>query len=154
MGLRKGFDATVSSETTVFKTIGDIQFAEDKTKIPVVNRASRKKRTRPGMYGLGFTFKVQGGTDPEDTASVDSYQWFLEKYTTEEVFPITFTDAKGNTRTEENVWCSTFNISEPLDDLETADVTVEIAGHDETDVQEISESGWSLAGGSGSGSGS
>lgn len=145
MGLRKGFDATVSivdgSTTKTVKTIGDIDFSEDKTKIEVVNRASRKKRSRPGMIALNFSFTVQGGTDPEDSSSFDAYNWFWEKYCTEETFSVTFTDAGGHSRTE-TVWCSQFNIKEPIDDLETAEVTVEIAGHEAGDAQTVAASGW------------
>lgn len=145
MGLRKGFDATVSvvdgSTTKTLKTIGDISFTEDKTRIEVVNRASRKRRSRPGMIALNFSFTVQGGTDPEDTSAFDGYNWLWEKYCTESTFSVTFTDGAGHSRTE-TVWCSQFNISEPLDDLETAEVTLEIAGHEAGDAQSISDSGW------------
>lgn len=137
MGLKKGFDAALSSGANNFLTIGDVTYDDNLTDIEVKNRSSQEVRYMPGMRTRSYSFQVQAGTDPEDVAAVDSYEFFKDKYENQETFPLTFM-TPGGINVTKNVIVTSFSAKPPVDGLDVADVTIKV----------------SAAGESGSGSGS
>ena len=131
MGLKRGFDATVTvgtgSDAKTVKTRGDITYTESYTEIEVKNAASNDVRYIPGMRTAEFSMAIQAGTDPEDSADYDAYAALLAYYNAGTTFPITFTSPGGFTKTE-NFVITNWTDNDPVDGLNDATLTLRISG--------------------------
>lgn len=131
--LKRGFEATWtikgagSNETPkTVVTRGDISYTTSKTEIEVKNAASNMVRYIPGMESTTFSVQVQAGTDPEDAAGVDAYSSLKTFFEEGEVFISTFTSPGGFTR-ETNMVITSWEDSDPVDGLNTANITLRVA---------------------------
>ena len=133
MGLKRGFDATVTvgtgSDAKTVKTRGDITYSESYTEIEVKNAASDEVRYVPGMKATVFDVNVQAGTDPEDTASYDAYADLRDKYETGATFPVTFTSPGGMSVTKDML-VTKWTDNDPVDGLNDATVSLKVSAGD------------------------
>lgn len=127
VGMKCGFDATVSISGSTIKTIGDITYDESKTEIEIKNRASKDIRYIQGMTATNFSMQVQAGIDPEDSSSCDGYSLILNHYNAGTAFSVEFTSPGGFSRTKDMI-CTAFKPTEPVDGLSVADVTLRVSG--------------------------
>lgn len=134
--LKRGFDAVMTVKgsgagATAKKVVtrGDITISSSHTEIEVKNAASNEVRYIPGMESTEFSVTVQAGVDPEDAAGYDAYDELKGFYEAGEIFEVTFTSPGGFTRTK-NMIVTTWKDSDPVDDVNTAEVTLRVAAGD------------------------
>lgn len=129
MGLKVGFKAALTIDSKAIKTIGDLTYNSSRTDIEVKNRASEDVRHLSGMRSDSITLVVQAGTDPEDPQSIDGYDLLKSVYENKMTVPVTYTSAGGFSRTKNQI-VTEFSPSDPIDDLATANVTLQVSAED------------------------
>ena len=129
MGLKVGFNAALTIDGKAIKTIGDLTYNSSRTDIEVKNRASEDVRHLSGMRSDSITLVVQAGTDPEDPQSIDGYDLLKGVYENKMTVPVTYTSAGGFSRTKNQI-VTEFSPSDPVDDLATANVTLQVSAED------------------------
>ena len=150
MALKRGFDAVVKIKVggawKTLATIGDITYGSSKTDIAVKTRASTLVRTIPGMESMPITLTVLDGTDPLDTGSFNGYAALKNAYDSDTPVELQILPGSGagaiGAEVDEVFSVLGFEVSSPVDDLKTANVTLAPTALDVA------------TGGSGSGSGS
>ena len=129
MGLKVGFDATLTINGSKIVTIGDINYESSRTEIEVKNRASEFVRYQAGMRSDSITLTVQAGTDPDDPQSVDGYDLLKNAYESKSTIQVVYTSPGGFSITRNQI-VTAFNPSDPVDDLSTASVTLRNSASD------------------------
>lgn len=131
MALKRGFDAVVKIKVgnawKTLATIGDITYGSSKTDISVKTRASELVRTIPGMESMPITLTVLDGTDPMDPNKFNGYQTLKHAYdnnTPVEIQILPSSTGSPIAEVDETFSVLNFEISSPVDDLKTANVSL------------------------------
>ena len=123
MAVNSGFSKIISCRLGNILAMGDFSRNATRTAIAVRTKASENVRYILGMAEHPLELTVVAGTDPADTSSVDAYAFFRQMFDSKSVETLTF---DGESK---DYICDGFNESFPLDDLQTATVSLKLSAN-------------------------
>lgn len=123
MAVNSGFSKIISCRLGNILAMGDFSRGSTRTAIAVRTKASEEVRYVLGMVERPLSITVVAGTDPADTNAVDAYSFFKTMFDNKTVETLTVDgDAK-------DYICDGFEESFPLDDLQTATVSLKLSAN-------------------------
>lgn len=143
MAVNSGFSKIISCRLGNILAMGDWSRGSTRTAIAVRTKASEEVRYILGMVDRPITITVVAGTDPADTDAVDAYSFFKTMFESKTVETLTIDG------TQKDYICDSFEESFPLDDLQTASVSLKLSANAASSSSSSSSS--SAEGGGGGG---
>lgn len=123
MAVNSGFAKTISCRLGTILAMGDWSRSSSRTAIAVRTKASENVRYVLGMAEAPLSLTVVAGTDPADTNAVDAYSFFQTMFTNKTVEQLTIDGQQYD------YICDGFEESFPLDDLQTATVSLKLSAN-------------------------
>jgi len=123
MAVNSGFSKKISCRLGNILAMGDWSRGSTRTAIAVRTKASEEVRYILGMVERPLSITVVAGTDPADTAAVDGYAFFKDMFDNKTVETLTI---EGESK---DYICDGFEESFPLDDLQTASVSLKLSAN-------------------------
>ena len=141
MAVNSGFSKIISCRLGNILAMGDFSRGSTRTAIAVRTKASEEVRYVLGMVERPLSITVVAGTDPADTNAVDAYSFFKTMFDSKTVETLTVdADAK-------DYICDGFEESFPLDDLQTATVSLKLSANAASSSSSSSSSSEAAGGG-------
>lgn len=123
MAVNSGFSKTISCRLGTILAMGDWSRNSSRTAIAVRTKASENVRYVLGMAESPLSLTVVAGTDPADANAVDAYAFFKTMFDSKAVETLTIDGANID------YICDGFEESFPLDDLQTATVSLKLSAN-------------------------
>lgn len=123
MAVNSGFSKIISCRLGNILAMGDWSRNATRTAIAVRTKASEDVRYILGMAEHPMELTVVAGTDPADENAVDAYAFFKNMFLNKAVETLTIDG------TAKDYICDGFNETFPLDDLQTATVSLKLSAN-------------------------
>ena len=143
MAVNSGFSKIISCRLGNILAMGDWSRDASRTAIAVRTKASEEVRYILGMVERPLSLTVVAGTDPADSDSVDAYSFFKTMFESKTVESLTIDG------TSKDYICDGFSETFPLDDLQTATVSLKLSANAASSSSSSSSSSSDGGGGGG-----